>query len=292
MTISATIARDWFERGRELGSRWRMPLARQTMAGAIGQQLGSGVGSSLEFQDYREYHPGDDLRRLDWRVYARTDRLTVRLHREEVQPHLDLLVDCSRSMTAPSPSKAEAAMLLTGALAEAAWRSGLSVACLGFGQEWQVLFPKTTACPRFAFPDFSGTCSLPELFAHNPPRLTRRSLRVCLSDCLWETDPLPALRRLTVHAAYAGVINLLAAEELDPSALGPASLVDAETGARLDLQIGPAELTAYRSRLERHLRTWHEAAIVAGCRFVTLPAEALREGRAEALFALGLVVPG
>ena len=57
------------------------------------------LGESVEFVDYREYAPGDDLKRLDWRVYARTNRWVVKLFEEESNLRATILVDASRSMS-------------------------------------------------------------------------------------------------------------------------------------------------------------------------------------------------
>src|SRR3954471_2558501 len=76
----------------------RLALPRTPIGGRVGERLGSGTGSSLEFQDYRSYAPGDDLRHVDWAAYARSELLAVRLYREEVAPCVDLVLDTSRSM--------------------------------------------------------------------------------------------------------------------------------------------------------------------------------------------------
>lgn len=276
--------------GRELGSACRLPLPRQSLSGASGERLGHGVGASLEFQDYREYQPGDDLRRLDWRAYGRTDRLMVRLHREEIQPHTDIVSDLSASMTVPE-TKAQAAILLAGAFAEASFQDGLSVAWHGYGNGWLSLFPKANAFPPCALPPFAGGWTLPEALSEPAPHLVRRGIRICISDFLWEDNPEPALRRLATHAAAVLLVQVLAAEELDPPPHGPVNLVDAETGERLDLQIGPAELTAYRERLARHQQAWRDAATRSGCRLLAVRAEDLLAGSLTPLLANGFLEP-
>ena len=69
-------------------------------SGRLGDHLGVGHGNSLDFVEHRDYAPGDDLRQLDWRALARTDRLVVRVHRAELSPSVELLVDTSGSMLA------------------------------------------------------------------------------------------------------------------------------------------------------------------------------------------------
>ena len=96
--------------GRQAGLRYALSLPRIAPTGLTGAQLGHRPGSSLEFMDHRDYQPGDDLRRIDWSAYARTDRLTVKLYREEVSPHLDIMLDGSRSMNLESTAKLQATL--------------------------------------------------------------------------------------------------------------------------------------------------------------------------------------
>jgi uncharacterized protein (DUF58 family) len=89
---------DWPEVHR-VAAAFRLAMPRTPVGGRLGERLGSGTGSSLEFQDYRQYAMGDDLRHVDWSAYARSEVLTVRLYREEVSPRIDLVLDVSRSMS-------------------------------------------------------------------------------------------------------------------------------------------------------------------------------------------------
>ena len=95
--------------GEQLGLRYALQIPQVAASGWTGTRTGRRAGSSIDFQDYREYQPGDDLRFIDWGIYARTDRLTVKLFREEVTPHLDLILDGSRSMNLENTAKAIAA---------------------------------------------------------------------------------------------------------------------------------------------------------------------------------------
>src|SRR5262245_41532482 len=95
---------------------FRLAMPRTPVGGRVGERLGSGTGSSLEFQDYRPYAPGDDLRHVDWAAYARSELLAIRLYREEVAPRIDLVLDVSRSMAVNEP-KLRAYGSLAGLLA-------------------------------------------------------------------------------------------------------------------------------------------------------------------------------
>ncbi|MEO1999754.1 MAG: DUF58 domain-containing protein, partial [Planctomycetaceae bacterium] len=76
---------------RRAADRYQLGLPSTPIRGIAGELLGRGTGSSLEFQEYREYLPGDDVRHLDWAAYARSDSLMVRLYREEVSPITEVL---------------------------------------------------------------------------------------------------------------------------------------------------------------------------------------------------------
>ena len=78
--------REFLLEGERVGMRYALAVPRTTSAALAGLQMGQRAGSSLEFKDHRDYQPGDDLRRIDWNAFARSDRLTVKLFREEISP--------------------------------------------------------------------------------------------------------------------------------------------------------------------------------------------------------------
>ena len=104
------------EAGRIDGRGLKFLLPRLALRGGVGSRLGSRAGESLEFQDYRDYTPGDDLRNLDWTVLARTGREVVRVRREEVAPVVEVFRDRSASMetSGSSPQRPTAAASSTG----------------------------------------------------------------------------------------------------------------------------------------------------------------------------------
>src|SRR5437763_7325578 len=93
-------------------------LTRRPMAsGRPGRRRSPLAGSSMEFADYRRYAPGDDFRRIDWRAYARLERLFLRVFEAEENLTVTVLVDCSDSMYYGNPPKATLATSLAAALA-------------------------------------------------------------------------------------------------------------------------------------------------------------------------------
>lgn len=256
-----------YEAGREAGQWFRLTIPRRAVSGSIGERLGSGTGSSLEFQDFREYRAGDDIRRLDWGAYARTDKLTVRLFRDEIQPRVDLFSDVSDSMCCPSPAKAESALYLAGLLAEAAARAATAVAWWSFGRGWTRIFPYSMMIPPCVLPEFGGVSDPEEGLAGVSGGFARNSIRIVISDFLWEKSPESILRRFHDRASQLILLALLTEEELNPSISGPATLIDAESADALEIVLGDKERSEYRARLNTHLQMWEDAAYSAGAKF-------------------------
>ena len=91
-------------------------LLKNPMTGYFGGgRKARSYGSTVEFADFREYFPGDDIRRIDWNVYARFEKYFIRLFTDERQMHNHILIDCSASMACGSPEKAEAALRIAAA---------------------------------------------------------------------------------------------------------------------------------------------------------------------------------
>jgi uncharacterized protein (DUF58 family) len=288
--VEEADAREALAAGRTLGLRYRLALPREAMRGYGGSRLGARTGTSLDFQEYRDYHPGDDLRHLDWNVYARSDREVVKLFREEVAPHVDIVVDGSRSMCLEGTGKGGATLALTAALAVAAenarcshavWIAGARIAPLE-GSRRGVEAWRTPVLDDRAPPDAGVSRGA------RPWR--RRGVRVFVSDLLWPAEPAVVVRRLAEGAASLTVIQLLADEEEAPSLRGQHRFEDVESGESLDVFADSAACAAYETALGRHREGWSRACRGAGARFLTVTAERLVEnGRLSALERCGIV---
>jgi hypothetical protein len=276
--------------GRKTGEALRFSFSHQKLRGGIGDRLGSGVGSSLEFQDYREYQPGDDLRHLDWSAYARTDKLTLRLYREEIQPRVDIISDSSASMNAPDSAKARVSLFLAGLFAEAAFRSESTAAWWGFGNGWKNYFKASNAFPEdFSLPEWGGGYSIDEEFARRIPRFSPKGIRICVSDFLWETPPEIPLRKLSETASELIIAAVLSEEELDPPLYGAATLADSETDEKLDLMVGASEKAAYLKRLDSHIEMWKDCASSIGAKYCLIKASENNPPDIEPLVEAGVL---
>lgn len=294
--------REAAERGHARGLAVSLAPPTRTPAGASGERLGNRVGSSVEFMDFREYAPGDDLRRLDWAAYARTDRLMTRLYREEVTPHCDLLVDATASMDLAGTPKAAAAMGLAGLLAGAAESSRWSTRLFAIDAPTEGAVgrevPGGNAVPAaWQWPGFEGAAESADRRPKPPEsptvrgalRLKRQAMRILLTDLLFEADAEAVAARFADGAAGFTVIQLLSRRDADPGSegagdsrgfAGDVRLRDAETGGVREARLDGAALRAYRDALAAHTATWANALGRVDGRLVTVIAEDVIAGGA------------
>ena len=265
--------RKYLTEGERAGMRYALEIPREAMRGATGLQLGHGAGSSVDFKDYREYQPGDDLRSIDWNVFARSDKLTIKMYREEVNPHLDILIDCSDSMILPDTEKARSLLGLSGAMASAATNAKCSHAAWVIGDGFR---PVANGADMPSFWDdieFGSNRNPAEAFEIMPPRLRRNGIRILISDLLWIGDPLLVLRPLAEGASLLVVVQMLADADVNPALRGNMKLNDVESGISLDVFVDAVMEKRYKNALHNHQQNWHRACRQVGATMTTVIAE-------------------
>lgn len=268
--------RIWLQQGEQAGIQYRLVPPRQALRGLAGFHAGSQRGVSLDFSDYREYHPGDDVRSLDWGVYARSDRLVVKLYHEEVSPHLDIILDASQSM-ALTDAKSKA-LLGLGAL--------LSSAAAGSDCSWNAFSIKNRLAPLERgneIPSLWGEVTFstennPAAHLQSGNSFKRLGMRVLVSDLLWDAEPLSVLRRLSENASGVVVVQLLAQADSIPPQQGKYWLDDVETGESMEVFVDAAAQRRYRRSLELHTQLWVEACRQTGVMYCQLIAEEFLDG--------------
>lgn len=276
--------------GEKLGLRYALQIPQVAASGWTGTRSGRRAGSSIDFQDYREYQPGDDLRFIDWGIYARTDRLTVKLFREEVTPHLDLILDGSRSMNLADTAKAEAVARLTALLATAAANAQCTRAVWLSGEGFQRLPNDTLAPSAWDKLELDSRRTPEQSFEILPPKFRRLGVRVLVSDLLWPGEPLQVLRRLRDGAAALFVIQLLARDDVTPPEHGNLRVVDCETGDEREIYIDSGIAGQYTANLAQLQQSWSDACRQCGAQMTTMVAEDL-ENHLSALESLQLLIP-
>jgi uncharacterized protein (DUF58 family) len=281
--------RRYLSEGERAGVRYALETPRQAPAGLSGGALSQRAGSSLEFRDHREYQPGDDLRHIDWNAFARTDQLTIKLYREEVTPHLDVLVDVSRSMTLEGTAKGGATLALAAFFATAARNAGFSRTVWQMGQSVEPL-RNSSDVPQswegIAFEHRGSPVGVGQWGSFGKPR----GVRVLLSDLLWEGDPLTTLRPLAERGSVTLVLQVLAELDAHPREGESLRLVDSETDLIREIHIDAIAARRYREGLLRHQENWHAACRQVGAIFATVIAEdVLRDWNMDELMAAGML---
>ena len=275
--------------GEKLGLRYALQIP-QVAATGTGSRSGRRAGSSIDFQDYREYQPGDDLRFIDWGIYARTDRLTIKLFREEVAPHLDLVLDGSRSMNLENTGKAKAVAQLVALLATSAANAQCTQAIWVSGEGFQRL--PNDALPPSAWEklEWESKRTPEQSFEILPPKFRRLGVRVLVSDLLWPGEPLQILRRMRDSAAALFVIQLLSRDDANPPEHGNLRVVDSETGDETEIYIDSSIAKQYTDNLAQLQQSWADACRQCGAHMTTLIAEDLENSLSE-LEGIQLLAP-
>lgn len=218
-------------------------------------------GTSIEFADYRDYTRGDDLRRLDWNVYARLERPFIKLLEEEEDLAVHVLVDQSASMDwpdTPEENKLRYALLLAGALGHIALTTGdqVSVTLLGpERQRWGPFRGRHNSLRLLQFLDgarASGETNLNATLQDYALRGGRPGFALLLSDMLSPAGYHDGVTALLVRGYEVGIIHILSPDEVDPPLAGDLKLVDVETGEDAEISMDGATLSAYHERL----RAW------------------------------------
>ncbi|MBP1596457.1 MAG: hypothetical protein H6Q05_1834 [Acidobacteria bacterium] len=219
-------------------------VARTVVEGFIsGLHRSPRLGFSVNFAEYRHYHPGDDIRRIDWKVFGRTDRFYVKEYEGETNTGINLILDCSRSMAYGSRgiTKLEYGQFLTACLGYFAFNQRDSVGFAAYDDRIQEYVPARGsvghlntvlhAIERLQPKDRSRFAPPLENVAE---RLRRRGIVVVVSDLYDEFDQvMTGLRNLAFRGNDIVVFHVLDPAELRFDFDKSAQFVDMETGDKM-----------------------------------------------------------
>jgi uncharacterized protein (DUF58 family) len=236
-------------------------ISRRAFRGRVkGERRSPRKGSSVEFSDYRAYGVGDDLRYVDWNIYGRLDRLYLKLFVDEEDLCLNLLLDASASMEFGKPSKLEYGARLAAALGVVGLvnleRVGVGVLRERMAEGWSPTRGRNQVLPLMDFLTRlrpSGTTSLGDGLAQYALRAREAGVAVVISDLMDPTGYERGLKALLERRFDVHVIQVLDADEMNPSFGGDLRLVDAETGELRDLTLDGEAQRVYRQRLRDFL---------------------------------------
>lgn len=251
-------ATDYFARFRQF-DRLTFVSRRQARAGTGGEHLSRRRGPSTEFVDYRPYHPGDDFRRVDWNIYGRLGSLQLKLTEGRERLDVLLVLDCSSSMACGEPDKLAFAAEVVSALAYVATSraDSVHVACLAppmpslgpFRVRRRSRVPELVRHLATVAPGGVGAVDLNAgLAACVPDKFPSSALAIVVSDLLSPRGVADGLAALVARIPDVAVVHVVSSDELEPRVSGEVELIDAESGAALELGVSLETLAAYRAR--------------------------------------------
>ncbi len=234
-------------------------LIRRALPGETqGERRSVRRGASVEFADFRPYTPGDDIRQIDWNLYARMERFFLKLFVAEEELTIHMLLDNSASMDWGDPNKLLYARRLVGAFGYVALSSLDRVTVTAFGagggQQMPGVRGKRGALPLFAFLQKLPTGSAGNLAAacHRYIQTARITGPLLLCSDLFDPNWADALRTLASRPFEITLLHVLAPQEIDPQIDGDFRLIDAEGGAPVEITADLDLLRQYRQNLD----TW------------------------------------
>lgn len=245
-----------------------MLVASKVRAGAMkGDRRSTKRGTSIEFADYRNYAPGDDLRRLDWNIYARTERPFIKLLEDEEDLAVHILLDTSDSMDWPgdnaegfslpeSCNKLLYGKRLAAGLAFISLSSNDRMTLATITGEGSDQFgpgrgrPQTVPMMRFAHAvDAGGITDLNAALRGYALRARRPGLCFIITDLFSPNGYVDGLNMLLSKGYEVALIHLLSPDEVTPPQVGDLRLIDVETGVAQEVSMDGGMRNLYVQRV-------------------------------------------
>jgi uncharacterized protein (DUF58 family) len=262
-----------------LGSISSLDLVAKTVVDGFvaGLHRSPTFGFSQEFAEYRQYTEGDDLRHVDWNVFARSERIYLKRFRGETNSQLLLLIDASASMTYGSGKirKLDYARFLAASLAYLSSQQRDATGLIIFDEDVTNYIPPSTRQGQLmrilhAIENAEGgtRTDFSKPFAHFQQFLHRRGIVVVMSDFY---APPEEVARVIEPLRYRGnevvLFHILDPQELDPKFRDPVLLLDIEDNDAMEVSPEYAR-TEYKQKIDQHLQQLAEKAAAAGLEYV------------------------
>jgi uncharacterized protein (DUF58 family) len=251
-------------------------VSRKIFLGRMkGERRSKRRGQSVEFMDFRNYVVGDDLRFLDWNLFARLDRLFLRLFLEEEDLHFYLLIDNSLSMDFGTPTKLHYAKQVAAALAFVglvnmdrvvieAFNDRLTQglpAARGRRSLWRVLDFLQKIEP-------AGPSDLRKALRTFSLKSSGKGVVVLLGDLMDKGGYEDALRYLLARRMDIYVLQILAQEEIEPEVIGDLKLIDAEDADEAEITVNAPLIKRYKDNLAAYRAGLHEFCTRRGINYL------------------------
>ncbi len=246
-----------------------MLLSSRARAGAMkGERRSTKRGTSIEFADYRNYARGDDLRRLDWNVFARLERPYIKLLEDEEDLAVHVILDTSASMDWPQADGKEAenkfifAQRLAAGLAYTSLTSNDRMLLTAVNDTGGTLFGPARGRGRgkemltfIGGLETNGVTDLNDILTDYALRMPRPGLIFVISDMFSPSGHMDGINALLGKGYEVVVLHVLSPDEIDPPLAGDLRLIDVETGAPQEVTVDGTMRAIYTERLN----TWRDS---------------------------------
>ncbi len=258
-------------------------MASRVRAGAIkGERRSNKRGTSIEFADYRNYAPGDDLRRLDWNIYARLDRPLMKVFEDEEDLATYILIDTSASMNqalseeenAPEADKFTYVRRLAAGLSYISLLSNDRLTVTALSSSLDTFGPVrgrghgARLLQFFGAMQARGILDLNVVLKDAALRLKRPGLVILISDLFSPSGYLEGINALLAKGCEVAIVHVLSPEEVEPPLGGDLRLVDVETGATQEVSVDGTMRQRYMERVQEWRDGLHDESTRRGIHFV------------------------
>ncbi|PZX08128.1 uncharacterized protein DUF58 [Psychrobacillus insolitus] len=261
MTQEQLVPKDWAGRLSRLSIATKSKLRGQHKGSHRSQRF----GASLDFSDFREYHPGDDVRQIDWNVFARTDKYFIKRFLDEQEMRVHIVLDSSKSMS--EKAKWTFAKQLAVSLGILVLQRDDRLSFSAVTNELKPPFRRKGATYRKAYTQLLTDLDEPiitdSFTKHALPFIPKDStVLFVITDCLenltaWEK----LLQKLPKFAGDVRIFQVVTNDELSPSFSGDVQLEDLETLEQLNVSMSSRVMETYE-----HERKQHQEGLELLCR--------------------------
>ncbi len=254
--------------------KFDLVIKKRVISQYSGERESEHTGEGLIFKDFKDYVMGDDFRAVDWKVYARTDKLFIRRYEEERNMTIHIIIDSSGSMDyGDKVTKFEYASMIGLGLAFLAIKNNEKYELSTFAEKMQMLNPKKGKSQLVTTIDYlnrikpQGKSKFLESIDSFKKRLKSKSMIVILSDFLYDTEEIDrvvnALKRSQLE-----LVQILDKGEVNLNLQGDNMLKDSETGGILRTFISNRLKQNYKNNMEHHSKKIKDICDRAGADYV------------------------
>lgn len=265
---------------KRLLEQLRLSVRPRSAAAGQGEHRSRALASGVEFADHRKYVPGDDVRNIDWKAFARHRQLMLKVFEEEREVRVSVLLDVSRSMTRGEPPKIEVAKSLAAAFAYLGMQQYDRVRVIPFSRDlgrehrpgrgkngYPLLERSLERLEAESVTSFADTV---RTFAQ---RFPGHGLVVVVSDLMDPSDWGEGFRNLARLGHELCVVRVACREDSEPDFRGELELIDAETGRQVRVKVSLSLLKTYREEVAAHVERCRSQCVKVGGRFVEASVE-------------------